>query len=277
LKSEVQFKRQTMKKQLLILSIVIVLIFISSCNSSPDRKIASEQTAVDTSTIAQPVTEAPAAEAESPEIKPTPVTADSIVKVPRNIKYMSAIKSEGSVVYYCPRRMLESTDNNVSVTITKTALAKALANLERRIDESSSTSAAEIHESTGGIAVAISRKMKVELKYSSDDFQTIYKPENDDQNFDGENEMNWDWIIRPLNVGSAQISIIVSAFDENNQQWVAAQTPPKIFDIKVQVDPRGYFSKLWGFFGNNPEWLLTQLLFPLIAFFYGKRSGKKVA
>ena len=266
-----------MKKQLLILSIVIVLIFISSCNSSPDRKIASEQTAVDTSTIAQPVTEAPAAEAESPEIKPTPVTADSIVKVPRNIKYMSAIKSEGSVVYYCPRRMLESTDNNVSVTITKTALAKALANLERRIDESSSASAAEIHESTGGIAVAISRKMKVELKYSSDDFQTIYKPENDDQNFDGENEMNWDWIIRPLNVGSAQISIIVSAFDENNQQWVAAQTPPKIFDIKVQVDPRGYFSKLWGFFGNNPEWLLTQLLFPLIAFFYGKRSGKKVA
>lgn len=259
-----------MKKQLLILITAIGLIFLFSCNSSLDRKIASDEAVVDTATIAPPATEVP-------EIKPTPIAADSIVKIPYNIKYMSAIKSEGSVVYYCPRRMLESTDNNVSVTITKAALAKALANLERRIAETSDATAAEIREGTGGSAVTISRKMKVELKFSSDDFQTIYKPEIDDQNFDGENDMNWDWIIRPLNVGSAQISIIVSAFDENRQQWVAAQTPPKIFDIKVQVDPRGYFSKLWGFFGDHPEWLLTQFLFPLAAFFYGKRQKAKTA
>lgn len=266
-----------MKKQLLILSTVIGLIFLSSCNSSPDGKIASEEATADTAAIAPPATDAPAAEAEYPETKPAPVVADTVVKFPTKIRYMSVIKSEGSVVYYCPRRMLESTDNNVSVTITKAALAKALANLERRIAETTDATAAEIRESTGGSAVSISRKMKVELKFSSDDFQTIYKPENDDQNFDGENDMNWDWIIRPLNVGSAQLSIIVSAFDETNQRWVAAQTPPKIFDIKVQVDPRGYFSKLWGFFGTHPEWLLTQLLFPLIAFFYGKRQKAKAA
>lgn len=89
------------------------------------------------------------------------------------------------------------------------------------------------------------------------------------------NDMNWDWIIKPTKVGNLQLSIIASAFDEKNGRWIPVQTPPKIFNIKVQVDPRGYFTKLWGFFGNNPEWLLTQLLFPLIAFFYGKRQKKK--
>lgn len=264
-----------MKNRLLILIAVTGLIFLASCNSSPDRKIASEEAAMDTTAIAAPAPEMPAAEAESPDIKPAPVTAESIAKVPNNIKYMSAVKPEGSVVYYCPRRMLESTDNNVSVTITKAALAKALANLEQRISESSGVSSAEIRESTGGSHLTISRRMKVELKFSEDDFQTIYKPETDDQIFNGEQDMNWDWIIRPKNVGSAQLSIIVSAFDDANNRWVAAQTPPKIFDIQVQVDPRGYLSKLWGFLGANPEWLLTQILFPLIAFFYGKKQGKK--
>jgi hypothetical protein len=265
-----------MKKQWLLFTLlfVLVLLFISC---KPSSKPAAEEAVgqMDSATVSPiiPVTVDSAVYVQIPEERMGAVTQPPERLIVR--RSMSAIKSEGSVVYYCPRRMLESTDNNVSVTITKAALAKALANLERRIAESSDATAAEIREGTGGSAVTISRKMKVELKFSSDDFQTIYKPEIDDQNFDGENDMNWDWIIRPLNVGSAQISIIVSAFDENRQQWVAAQTPPKIFDIKVQVDPRGYFSKLWGFFGDHPEWLLTQLLFPLAAFFYGKRQKAK--
>ena len=263
---------ETKKLWLLFILLFILILLFVSCNSE-SRPMAEEATAQVDSVAASPiipVTGDKQVLEQIPEERQGEVTSQPEKLIVR--RYTSALKSEGSVVYYCPRRMLESTDNNVSVTITKATLAKAIANLERRIAETTDATAAEIRESTGGSAVNISRKMKVELKFSSDDFQTIYKPENDDQIFDGENDMNWDWIIRPLNVGAAQLSIIVSAFDENNQRWVAAQTPPKIFDISVQVDPRGYFSKLWGFFGAHPEWLLTQLLFPLIAFFYGKRQ-----
>jgi hypothetical protein len=87
--------------------------------------------------------------------------------------------------------------------------------------------------------------------------------------------MNWDWIVKPLKVGAVQLSIIISAYDEKNGRWIAVQTPPRIFTVKVQVDPRSYLSKLWGFLQTNPEWLFVQILFPVIAFFYGKRKGKK--
>lgn len=255
-----------------IFLLFILLILLFSCGSP--RQPAPEKASADTVSVLIPATGAGSPVLDSTlEERQTMASPEPERIVIR--KYGSAPKTDGSVVYYCPRRMLESTDNNVSVTITKVALAKALANLERRISESSGVPAVEIREGTGGSNLTISRRMKVELKFAEDDFQTIYKPENDDQIFDGEQDMNWDWIIRPKNVGSAQLSIIVSAFDEINNRWMAAQTPPKIFDIQVQVDPRGYFSKLWGFLGANPEWLLTQLLFPLIAFFYGKRQKSK--
>lgn len=265
-----------MKRQLLILITVIGLTLLSSCNSSPDRKIASEEAAVDTDTIAPPASDVPAAETEHPEINPSPIAVDSIVKVTHNIKYMSYLKkTEGTLVYYCPARMVENTDNNVSVTITKAALKQAIDELEKRVAATTGKPSELIHDNITGSSITIASKMKVELKYADKDFQTIYKPEYDDQIFDGENDMHWDWIIKPTKVGNLQLSIILSAFDEKNDRWIAVQTPPKIFDIKVQVDPRGYFSKLWGFFGDHPEWLLTQLLFPLAAFFYGKRQKAK--
>lgn len=223
------------KLWLLFISLFTLILLFVSCNSE-SRPMAEEAAVSEDSVSASPVipvTGDKQVYEQIPEERQGEVTSQPEKLIVR--KYASSLKSEGSLVYYCPRRMLENTDNNVSVTITKAALAKALSNLERRIAETSDATAAEIQESTGGSALTISRKMKVELKFSNDDFHTIYKPENDDQIFDGENDLNWDWIIRPLIVGSAQISIIVSAFDENNQRWVAAQTPPKYLTLKYRL------------------------------------------
>jgi len=40
-----------------------------------------------------------------------------------------------------------------------------------------------------------------------------------------------------------RIPILSSIFEEN-RRWFAVQTLPKIFDIKVKIDSRGYFAKL---------------------------------
>jgi hypothetical protein len=198
--------------------------------------------------------------------QPMPVMAD---------KPVMAQKTEGTLVYYCPSRMLENTNNNVSVTITKAAMREAVRQLGEKVAEATGKPAESIKPDITGTSITLATKMKVELKYSDKDFEPIYKPENDDQIYDGISDMNWDWIIKPLKVGSVQLSIIVSAYNEENGRWVAVFTPPKTFNIKVQVDPRGYFSKLWGFLGENPEWLFMQVLFPLVAFFFGKKQGQK--
>lgn len=257
-----------MKKTLIIMSFIINLMVISSCG--PAAKDRAEKIIMDSLLKEDSIK---MAQEVSPDSIQTPETvniiADTIESIPT--------KTEGSLVYYCPERMLENTDNIVSVTISKAVISEAITQLSRRIATTTGVQEDVVSMDVNGIPITISSKMKVELKYSANDFETIYQPENPDQLFDGVNDMNWDWIIKPLKVGNLQLTIVVSAFDENNGRWIAAQSPPKMLSIKVQVDPRGYFAKLWGFLGEHPEWIFMQIIIPLIAYFFGRKKGKKMA
>lgn len=291
-----------MKKLYFLLIILICIFIFISCQSNEKR---ATESAAATDTIQTPEApagikeaeteyefEAPAAEAAAPEetagetssepeyyesasgsdieeLEPA-AEPDPVILQPEKPQ-----KTDGSLVYYCPTRMLEKTDNNVSVTITRAELNDAITLIEKRVEATTGKPAELIKKDVNGTIISISAKMKVELKYSEKDFETIYQPENVDQIFDGTSDMNWDWIIKPMKVGTKQLSIIVSAFDALNGRWIAVQSPPKIFDIKVQVDPRSYFVRMWEFLQSNPEWLFTQIFFPVIAFFFGKRQGKK--
>jgi len=263
-----------MKNQLAFFISLFVIVLFASCGQNAGEKMSAGNAEMDTM-AASPGAASPD---DTARIIGKPVFAtyapreDSVTRAETPVV---APNPEGTLVYYCPGRMLENTDNNVSVTITKTALLQAIDQLERKVAATTGKSVESIHKDITGSSIKIAAKMKVELKYGEKDFETIYKPENDDQIFDGTNDMNWDWIIKPMKVGPVQLTIIVSAYDEKNGRWIAAQTPPKIFSIKVQVDPRGYFAKLWEFLETHPEWLFMQILIPLIAFFFGKRQGKK--
>ena len=183
---------------------------------------------------------------------------------------------QGSIVYYCPSRMLENADNNVTVTITKAALDQAIKQLEEKFSKVYKQPVELFQHNVAGSSISIATKMKVELMYSEkNEFEIISKPDNVEQIFDGTNELNWDWIIKPLKVGPTQLSIIISAYDKKFGRWVSVQTPPKIISINVQIDPRGYFSKLWGFLEAHPEWIFMQIIFPIIAFFVGRKRKKQ--
>lgn len=274
-----------MKHAVQFFFLIIGLSMFISCSSNADRKPASDAAIEDSVSIpAEEPIEAEAPAMASPDEVTSGAGAGSgeylggsgglETEVPK-VVHARPPRTDGSLVYYCPARMLEDADNNVSVTITKAAVQEAIFQLEKRVAATTGQPAGEIRENISGSSISIASKMKVELKFSEKDFQTIYQPEHSDQIFDGENDMHWDWIIKPVSIGSKQLTIIVSAFDEQNGRWIAVQSPPKIFSINVQIDPRSYVSKLWGFFGSHPEWLLTQLLFPLIAFFYGRITGRK--
>lgn len=267
-----------MRKHLTFFIALIVIAIFTSCGQSPKERLARERAMADTVAISRTDTTVNVEPHEdinvgaAPALAAPPTGGEFITEA---LPPLTVPNPEGTLVYYCPARMLENTDNNVSVTITKEVLQKAIEQLGKKVAATTGRPAEAIEKDITGSSITIAAKMKVELKYGDKDFETIYKPENDDQIFDGKNDMNWDWIIKPMKVGALQLSIIVSAYDEKNGRWIAAQTPPKIFTIKVQVDPRGYFAKLWGFLEANPEWLFIQILFPLIAFFFGKRQGKK--
>ena len=291
-----------MKKQLTIISAVIFISFMISCgsggeqkpnaveqsteNAQPDTSVIypTDSTTVDLEKATTPKKLHKLGSGQKARMNDTtfaaepveePATSAQPAAEPAEEPVVSAKKTEGTLVYYCPTRMLENTANNISVTITKAALQQAKEQLGKKVAASTGKTAEKIEKDINGGSIAIADKMKVELKYSDKDFETIYKPENEDQIFDGVNDMNWDWIIKPTKVGNIQITIVVSAFDNKSGRWISVQTPPKIYNIKVQVDPRGYFAKLWGFLESNPEWLFIQILIPLVTFFYGRKRGKK--
>lgn len=288
-----------MKKQLIPFIVIFSIAFFSSCSSCQHRPVKNSATIDSMTSVPDSIKYIESQEAMviMDTLKDTRtyenkrdsgLSTGELARITLRYNYVNkrdsglstshnvnSKKIIGSFVYYCPTRMLENSDNNVSVTITKADLVEAILQTEKRVASTTGKPVELIHKDVNGRSIEISTKMKVELKFSEKDFETVYKPENNDQIFDGYTDMNWDWIIKPTKVGITNLSIIVSAFDDKNGQWHAVQTPPKIFTIKVQVDPRNYFSKLWEFLEKNPEWFFIQILLPLITFFFGKRQGKR--
>lgn len=183
---------------------------------------------------------------------------------------------KGSIAFYCPKKMIESTATNVSVIISKNDLAKVKQLLENKIAAITNKNEKEINQGIEVHPIDIYSKMKVELKYSDGDIEVISKPETEALLFNNTiKEQEWDWVVKPKKLGSLQLILAVSAFNEVNNEWIAVETPPRIFNIVVKVDPRNYFTKLWLFLEDHPEWIFMQVLFPVIAFFVGKKRGKK--
>lgn len=184
--------------------------------------------------------------------------------------------ANGTFVYYCPAHMLENTDNCIAVSITTAEVQQAIAKLRENVVNATGKSEDEIDADVKGIKIAIATKMKVEVKYDEEDFKTIDAPQSEYQIFDGVSDMNWYWIVKPRRVGRTQVSFVISAYDEQNGQWAQVEMP-KVYTVQVKIDPRGYFAKLWDFLGDNPEWIFVQVVFPLAAYFWGKKQGKQTA
>ncbi len=195
--------------------------------------------------------------------------ADSIQK--------TKTESQGSLAFYCPKYMIENTACNVSLLISKDSLEKVKKLLSEKMLKSVTNSTEKsIKKDIEAHSISIYEKMKVELKFDVNEFDLLASPQNETVVFtQNTNQREWDWVVKPKRPGNLQLILIVSAYSEAEGVWIAVESPPRIFNIGVRVDPRGYFVKLWGFFGANPEWLLTQLLFPVVTFFVGKKRGKK--
>lgn len=182
---------------------------------------------------------------------------------------------KGSLAFYCPRKMVEKTAYNVSVLISKADLQTTTIKLETEMAGSMAQPNPEtITKGTEARQINIVRKMKVELKFDDEDFRLLSKPDSDDELFETDTEHQWDWVVQPKRTGLFQLIIIVSGYDEKNNKWRSVETP-YLFNIDVKVDPRSYFSKLWDFLEEHPEWIFIQVVFPVIAFFAGKKRGKK--
>ncbi|MCU0359736.1 MAG: hypothetical protein MUF75_03300 [Bacteroidia bacterium] len=186
-------------------------------------------------------------------------------------------KTKGSLAFYCPKYMIENTACNISLVISKDSLMKVVKLLTGRIQNANAErSAEEIEKDIQSHQIDVYEKMKVELKFDKNDFDLLSEPQNLSMIFDESNHQHeWDWVVKPKRPGSMQIILVVSAYNEKGGKWIEVESPPRIFNVAVKVDPRGYFVKLWGFLGANPEWLFVQVLFPIVAYFAGKRQGKK--
>ncbi|WP_264557871.1 hypothetical protein [Flavobacterium sp. N1718] len=177
---------------------------------------------------------------------------------------------EGKLVYFCPHSMIEGQQSVISVMITKEELQKAI----RRFNKHLSGAMEKEKRQSGDVKtgdVRISRRMFVTLGSGGDKFAIIVEPQSDTLVFDGKKDMHWTWYVEPKAVGKMTISILVYGCDDEKGPWEEASGPIKL-QTEVYVDGRSYFAKLWAFLNKNPEWAFTQIIFPVAAFYAGRRK-----
>jgi len=179
----------------------------------------------------------------------------------------------GSVAYYCPSKMIKDQEYFVTVSISKDSLQALIQEVRNEVAQQSSTNnPSEVK----GDSIWLADKIKVDLICSEDYFKKISLPQNLEQDFGSVNTLEWDWLIQPLAVNrSIPIEIHISAFNlKGDGTWVDAKQPDKYFYINVQVDPRDFWDKIITMLSNDPKFLLSQIIIPIITFLGGIWFGK---
>ena len=140
-----------MKNQLAILWAIIVIALISSCGPGAEEKSIREKVRQDS--LAAPQAEKKVNYEEKAKKKietgeklllehPVKGTENILIPAPPPVVTREA---EGTLVYYCPGRMLENSHNNISVTITKAALKDAIDQLNKKVEATTGKSGMAIH------------------------------------------------------------------------------------------------------------------------------------
>jgi hypothetical protein len=180
----------------------------------------------------------------------------------------------GSVAYYCPAKMIIYQPSFITVTIAKEDL-KALINSVDSISKQIAPGAKA--QDVKGDTIEVTKKMKVALVFSSDNFKFIDTPSMPIQSFGNNKELTWEWSVQPLKIDDhVLVGIHVFGYDNTGDaQWVEVVHPVKTFYVKVTVDGRTFWDKTLTFFEQNPKFIWASIIIPIVTFFGGILFGKR--
>jgi len=183
--------------------------------------------------------------------------------------------TKGYAIVYCPSKMITHVPSIINAQISKDQLSAAYLTFIKKIqDQNPNKKITAIEKDIKGDSIDIYENMSVAIEFDADDFKEVSKDNDVTQSFNGKNELEWDWIIKPLH--STEKSIIIFKFyyrdPATNQEMSILE---KTISISVQVDTRSYFEKWGDFLLDDPKITLTVIVIPLITFLGGFFTGKR--
>lgn len=183
----------------------------------------------------------------------------------------------GNIAIYCSREMEEEREYDIAVVLSKILDEESLK--DRTAEEMKNSTEGGTREealaATDVYRVQTSRRMKVELKFQEGRFNIIYAPPNLEKIINEEDTTTeWHWTISPSSLGRQTLIVAVYRFDDEAGKWVN-QGKPQRFEIIVKINKTTYFSKLWDFVKDKPEWPITTLIIPFVTYLAGLRRGRK--
>lgn len=137
--------------------------------------------------------------------------------------------------------------------------------------------ASEISDFTTSHTIKIGDSIRVKIEFDEEDFKIVVPENREIRKVSNELE-EWNWRLKAIGPGDHEITVIIENLKKAG--W-KRDVPNKSFPIKVRVDGRSYFYKLWEFVEENPEWPIATIILPVISFFAGqwkeRRKMKRVA
>jgi hypothetical protein len=215
------------------------------------------------------------------------IISDTIKKINRNPASVSVevikpkpasnpeqVTAKGYAMVYCPTRMIRNVPSIVNAVISKEEMAAAYAKFSEKIQkENPDRSKQKISLDIKGDSIDIYEKMGVTIEFDPEDFKEISKNNGEIKEFKNKNELEWEWILKPLH--STEKSILNFKFfyidPDNKENYILEKT----ISISATVDARSYFDRLKDFLSDDPKTLLTVIIIPLVTFLGGFLFGKK--
>ena len=169
---------------------------------------------------------------------------------------------KGYAMVYCPPKMITHVPSIIDAQISKSDLSAAYSKFIQKVQsQNPNKKIAGIEKDIKGDSIDIYENVSVAIEFDGDDFKQVSRDNDVKQSFNGRNELEWDWVIKPLH--SAEKSIIIFKFyyrdPTTNQEMSILE---KTISISVQVDARGYLEKWGDFLLDDPKTTLTVIVIP---------------
>lgn len=263
------------------------LLFLFSCNADQATKTETAEypevtqdttiPAATDSTVTIPEVTSPAPDnksdsssTERPLLPPLrPLVSETIsTDVLTNQQY-------GYALVYCPQKMIKGNNSVVTAWITKDVINDATIALGQEIKgRERSRSVEDITSDIEKRKLLLHKKMAVKLDYDEE----VFKMESGDDNIPKSFSIDdpnpeWNWDLKPIKTtGQTLLKFTFTGIDENNQPVKLGE---KNMYVSVKVDVRSFTSKWMEFLSDDPKYLITTILVPLITFMGGLFVQKK--
>ena len=184
--------------------------------------------------------------------------------------------SEGKIAFYCARRMNYDKTYDAHAVVTDLISDEKIKSvlITRILDSNEDVTRQDLMDNDFLVKkIAELDFVEVTLKsVKKDGFEVVEDHHHSKQKYSKDME-GWHWLVTPTSTDKEGVLLLnIYMYDS---EGVKESVGSKTYRIKIKVEASSFFHNTWVLMMQNPSWTIGTIILPLLAFLYGKYTGKR--